>query len=186
MLRFPDTPTEVIEMFIYWMFHGYLDCPNPADRIALPYYLLSQTTLIESQTLLFVRLWIFADRHFIPNLQNLAMNCLEAYTQMSRPTPPTIQEVFERTMPHSQLREFMVKHVMRAYGFCKRVDIELAAPSLYRADAFNVISGIPDFMEHVAEIREDRVQPPPPHEAMGMDVRETERERLIEVERQRK
>lgn len=183
MLRFPDTPTEVIEMFIYWMFHGFLDFPDPADRIAFPYDLPSQTILIESQTLLFVRLWIFADRHFIPRLQNLAMSCLENYTHMSRPTPPTIQEVFEQTMPHSQLREFMMKHVMRAYGFCKRVDIELAAPSLYRADAVDVIRVIPDFMEHVAEIREDRVQPPPAHEAMGIDVRETEQERLIEGHR---
>jgi hypothetical protein len=90
-LRFPDISKETLELFLSWLFNRALF--NHAKDVDL----LSKVDVWDEQ-LACVRLWVFADKHFIPALQNHVMRRLHDLVHLgSSPPFHIIREAFENT-----------------------------------------------------------------------------------------
>ena len=81
VLRFPGTPTKVIEYFLFWLFHD-------ADPFS-EHPVLGIAINMASHQLLAVQIWSFADEHLISGLRNIAL----AYLQHSALLVPMEQSV---------------------------------------------------------------------------------------------
>ncbi|KAI6907387.1 hypothetical protein KC318_g8969 [Hortaea werneckii] len=68
-LRFPGVPTDVVQTFVYWIFHGTIRCGDNSV----------QGEVLETcreQQALFARLWTFGEEHLLPELQHAAIRAL--------------------------------------------------------------------------------------------------------------
>ena len=103
-LRFPETTQKTLEHFLRWLFDRVNPWP-PYDTMTLSQLETGRRQLIA------VRVWIFAERHFIPALQDLAMRNL--YTLLARLFPHniTVREAYENSPPNSAMRKIMMREV---------------------------------------------------------------------------
>ncbi|KAK3700775.1 hypothetical protein LTR37_015747 [Vermiconidia calcicola] len=105
-LRFPDTDPQVVEYFVYYLFHG---------RAPFQDYAIDVSNREEAQLLqlLSLRLWVFADEHLLPALQNQAIRSLHYLTfDLCSPRPSTMLEALESSSPGSALRRFMMAELI--------------------------------------------------------------------------
>lgn len=105
-LEFPDTKQETLEFFLRWLF-------KPTEP--WPPYKLSEMSrqLLHDQQLAAVRLWIFADKHFIPALQDVAMRNLFEFLRSAYPQIDTVYEAYENSQSTSPLRKIMMTNLLR-------------------------------------------------------------------------
>ncbi|KAI7188974.1 hypothetical protein D0869_07567 [Hortaea werneckii] len=99
-LRFPGVPTDVVQTFVYWIFHGTI---RWGDNSA-------QGEMLETckeQQALFARLWMFGEEHLLPELQHAAICALSEQLLHAFPTVEPLLEVYEGTAPDSPLRKVM-------------------------------------------------------------------------------
>ena len=92
-----DIDIEVVEQFLYFLIRGEVQLP-PRNA---------------QNELLAVRLWVFADKYFLPKLQNLVMRHLywchsPHITDSAYPSIRTITEALNTSMPGSALYKFMM------------------------------------------------------------------------------
>jgi hypothetical protein len=110
-LRFPDTDTETLQFFLYWLFEGRLpqDAGDPTQR---------PMDEIREEHMMYVRVWVFADKHLIPMLQNESLRRLYHLTRSARVclSIATIHTAYENTAPGSSMRQFMIDQV--SLGLC--------------------------------------------------------------------
>ena len=99
-LRFPGVPTDVVQTFVYWIFHGTIrwDDNNVKGEVL--------ETCREQQAL-FARLWMFGEEHLLPELQHAAICVLSERLLHAFPTVELLLEVYEGTAPNSPLRRVM-------------------------------------------------------------------------------
>ena len=64
----------------------------------------------------YVRLWVFADKHFVPELQNTAMQRLHYLVSGGvYPSVPTIRTAYENTPPGSAMRAMVMDVVSSGF-----------------------------------------------------------------------
>lgn len=98
-LRFPETDPRVVEYFLYFLVHGNAPLHRGANAPQ------GQET-----NLLAVRIWTFGGKHFLPKLQNQALECLgDQFIRGNLPSIETIGEALENSAPKCALRRFMMK-----------------------------------------------------------------------------
>ncbi|KAI7354413.1 hypothetical protein KC354_g11163 [Hortaea werneckii] len=99
-LRFPGVPSDVVQTFVYWIFHGTLRWREAVTQGG--YF----ETYGRPQALL-ARLWMFSEEHLLPELQHAAMCALSEQLSEAFPAVELLLEVYEGTAPDSPLRKLM-------------------------------------------------------------------------------
>ncbi|RMY56276.1 hypothetical protein D0863_13032 [Hortaea werneckii] len=99
-LRFPRVPSDVVQTFVYWIFHGTLRWDEKSPEGAM---LKTHEELLP----LFTRLWMFGEEHLLPELQRAAMCALHEELRHIYPAVKLLLEVYEGTAPDSPLRKLM-------------------------------------------------------------------------------
>ncbi|KAI7150306.1 hypothetical protein D0864_08448 [Hortaea werneckii] len=107
-LRFHDVPADVVQMFVYWIFHRRL----PWDEDGPDAEMLE--TCRQHQALL-ARLWMFGEEHLLSELQHAAIRALSDQLLYAFPAVELLLEVYGGTAPGSSLRTVMANEV--AWGW---------------------------------------------------------------------
>ena len=103
-LRFHESTNETVEVFLYWLFSQ----SNPFEGKVEDNNDLNEHKVQN----LAVDVWIFADRHFLTVLQNLAMRCLHDTLQTHYVYSGNISKAYEFTAPQSVMRRLLVAEVV--------------------------------------------------------------------------
>jgi hypothetical protein len=68
-----------------------------------------------------VRIWLFGDKYMIPSLQNSAMDALVEKYKVNKVTPASqIRNIWEKTLPSSPLRKFILDRAVYKINLAKR------------------------------------------------------------------
>lgn len=122
-IRFADTSTETLELFLFWLLEGTVACigeGNTEDTYKPELEELSAQ----------VGLWIFADRHLIPHLQNAVMRRLDELStdNLIYPSLPAIRYAYLHSTPNSCLRRFMIDQVSRGIYYGPTTSQKVSCP----------------------------------------------------------
>lgn len=109
-LRFPGVPSNVVQTFVYWIFHGRI--PENEDDPEGEKLEGHQ----ELQALL-ARLWMFCEEHLLPELQHAAMRALSEQLSKAYPAVELLLEVYEGTAPESPLRKVMAAEAASGWRY---------------------------------------------------------------------
>lgn len=104
VLRLSETDDETISLFLYWLIHGKVALPasdtmKRDEEGGLPLHSAQRSA---------VRLWVFGDQHFLPQLQKDAMDYLKTVLDIVFPSISLIEEVYHCTPAGSPLRHRFV------------------------------------------------------------------------------
>lgn len=146
-LRFPDVPSDVVQTFVYWIFHGTM--PWSEDSLGGGMFKTSG----ERQALL-ARLWMFGEEHLLPELQRAAMRVLSEQQTRTLPAVELLLEVYEGTAPDSPLRKAMANEA--ASGYTRRADLSHITYGYTRKDLDRVCA-VPGFTADFATAIERQV-----------------------------
>ncbi|RMY32821.1 hypothetical protein D0866_06342 [Hortaea werneckii] len=129
-LRFPGVPTDVVQTFVYWIFHGTIRCGDNSV----------QGEVLETcreQQALFARLWTFGEEHLLPELQHAAI-------------------LYGGTAPGSPLRTVMANEVASGWRSQQRPIPTQSSRAYSRAD-LDRVGAIPGFTADFAIALERQV-----------------------------
>ncbi|KAI7267157.1 hypothetical protein KC345_g8016 [Hortaea werneckii] len=126
-LRFPGFPSEVVQTFVYWTFHGTIPWSKDSSEGGM------LKTHEELQALL-ARLWMFGEEHLLPKLQDQAIWGLEDLLTYRFPAVELLLEVYGGTAPGSPLRTVMVNEVASGWRGRERLFSTQSSPAYSRAD----------------------------------------------------
>lgn len=123
ILPFPEVGPDVIEQFLYYLFQGEARLP---------------THEYQSENLA-IGLWVFADQHLLPKLQNQAMRHIYQYHNPVFATSEylstdTIAEALDTSAPDSALYKFMIWTIIS--GLCSVDGVGEETCSDYRMGQF--------------------------------------------------
>lgn len=95
-----------------------------------------------------VRLWIFGDKHFLPELQNIAMRRLHDLLTVEYPSIETVLVAYENSPPKSVLRKIMMRDLLMGL----KGKEENPACEGYLPDDLEELNGVPGFASDLAQI----------------------------------
>ncbi|KAI7156879.1 hypothetical protein KC349_g6002 [Hortaea werneckii] len=148
-LRFPGVRSEVVEAFVYWIFHGNISRNEDSPEGGM------LKTHDELQALL-VRLWIFGEQHLLPNLQEQAMWELREQLRYNFPAVELLLEAYEGTLPDSPLREVMANEAASGWRNTQRPDSS-GNVYCYSREDLDRVGAIPGFTADFATALERQV-----------------------------
>ncbi|KAI7378101.1 hypothetical protein KC336_g19446 [Hortaea werneckii] len=161
-LRFPGVPSDVVQTFVYWIFHGTLPWSDWRDGVAQGD--LVQTN--EELQAILARLWMFSEEHLLPGLQDVARHALSHQLLYTFPSVELLLEVYEGTAPDSPLRKLMANEVASGWRGQERRFSTQSSPAYSRAD-LDRVGTIPGFTADFAIALERQV--------VGKDLSDDER-----------
>ena len=145
-LRFPDTDTQTIDYFLYYLIRGEVPFTKPTPG----YDLVS----IDGE-LVAIRLWIFGDRHFLPKLQDEAMKHLHFFSSLRYPNMDQVKESLENSTSGSTLDFYMVEALIS--GLCLKAQTCATGVSGEKAQGYSIeevttaLEGIPGVMAELLQ-----------------------------------
>lgn len=145
ILRFPDTPTMVVEASLYWLFHGKLPLHDILEALGFSKPGLKTVSERHVQELA-VRIWMFGEQHLVPRLQNEAMRALHHSVAKQYPTLSIVKEAYEGSPPGCVLRKLMLRVVVKGW---KRSLTE-SEKGYYQAPELEALGGVAGFMADFA------------------------------------
>ncbi|KAI6807122.1 hypothetical protein KC327_g11474 [Hortaea werneckii] len=145
-LRFPGFPSNVVQTFVYWIFHGRI----PWDE-DMPEGEMLKTHDLQA---LLARLWMFAEEHLLPDLQRAAMSALSEQQTHTLPAVELLLEVYKGTALDSPLRKAMANAA--ASGYTRRPNLSQIAYGYPRSDLDRVCA-VPGFAADFATAIEGQV-----------------------------
>ena len=101
-LHFRGTERAVVEHFLYWLFYGKCRFEDYYQAIEDP----------EQYQTICIKIWIFANDHGLPKLQNQAMEALYGSMQSSGDSLSIVFEVLEPSPPSSILAKLAMDNVI--------------------------------------------------------------------------
>jgi hypothetical protein len=136
-INFLETDPQTVENFLYWLITGSSPFATEGEL----------EDIRQPQDLAATRLWIFADKLFIPKLQNIAMKALFASQENQIPTLDAIREGCQGSVQGSGLRRYFMLWVMRGLrnGYHN-------ANSAYLPDHLDSMGSIPGFTSDLAAL----------------------------------
>ncbi|GAB1743341.1 hypothetical protein NU219Hw_g9182t1 [Hortaea werneckii] len=148
-LRFPGVPSDVIETFVYWIFHGVVCWGDSSSEAGMP------KTHQELQALL-ARLWMFGEEHLLPELQHVAMCALDKQLTYEYPNLELLLEVYEGTAPDSLLRKVMAREAASGWRNKQRPNPSGNVYG-YSRDDLDRVGAVPGFTADFATALERQV-----------------------------
>jgi hypothetical protein len=150
-LTFPETDCNIIKHFLYFLMHGETRLPqNNQDNELLP-----------------VKLWIFADEHLLPKLQNQVMKHLyhahnPGSSSWSYPSTNTIAQALSLSTNNSALYKFMMSVLVSGlHDVSERSDGHGSKyfVGYYGSNDILVLEGIPGLMTEILKESLEGVRP---------------------------
>ncbi|KAI6807096.1 hypothetical protein KC332_g11700 [Hortaea werneckii] len=148
-LRFPGFPSEVVQTFVYWIFHGTIPWSKDSSEGGM------LKTHEELQALL-ARLWMFGEEHLLPKLQDQAIWGLTDLLTYRFPAVELLLEVYEGTAPDSPLRKLMANEAASGWRGRVRLFPTQSSPVYSRTD-LDRVGAIPGFTADFAIALERQV-----------------------------
>ncbi|KAI7468104.1 hypothetical protein KC351_g13760 [Hortaea werneckii] len=148
-LRFHGVPADVVQMFVYWIFHGTIPWGEKSPEGGM------LKTHEELQTLL-ARLWMFGEEHLLPTLQYRAIWGLEEMLTYRFPAVELLLEVYEGTASDSPLRGLMANEAASRWIDQRRPFPNEDPPAYSRKD-LDRMGAIPGFTADFAMALERQV-----------------------------
>ena len=145
-LDFPGISAKTLELFLFWLFEGEVACSSQGN--------VSKTYDPErKEQLEQVRLWIFADQHLMPTLQNEVMERLEDLSADLDAQIPltTVRIAYENTPPGSCMRHFMMDQVCKGLFYGPGTAKMGTGDQGYPVRAVAGLNDIPGFVEDLLE-----------------------------------
>jgi hypothetical protein len=140
-INFSETDQATLERFVYWV----LTKGQPLVSICKdgPCICTGPCLPAEEHATASVRLWVFAHKHFLPQLQNMAMTAL--FDSASSPIKiETIQEAYQGSPDNSKLRRFMIGRIIEA------LKTGPGEPGGISAGDLEIFAGIPGFITDIS------------------------------------
>lgn len=109
-LRLPGWSVDVVQLFIYWAYKWKL--PTVADHTPGS---SGQIEATKQAQLNLVRLWMFGDQHFIPRMQNAAMERLLRLSGNTPTATEAIELAFQEAPKDSTLSRFALDEARYRY-----------------------------------------------------------------------
>lgn len=125
-----DCTTSVFELFLFWLCNRHLPVSIAAhENFYAELETVDEIREIEEQQTRLVDLWIFAERCYIPALQNEAMRCLLLYLRLFRPCVEPVRLAMEQCSDCSPLRRLIIREatadlVTKQYDWKERRQLE--------------------------------------------------------------
>lgn len=99
-LELSEIDSDTVTYFVYWLFHGHV----PFAELNMDHEAMDSEPCYPA-----IRLWIFAERYWLPNLQNIAMGRLYECKAYSAFAPTLINDLYNEIPAGSLLRRFLAR-----------------------------------------------------------------------------